>query len=74
VALVDDKSLQLADNIAPVIRTEVLNDEIAQLLTGVNARLTTDNISDLIGRVTLDNEDVETVARDFLEENGLLGG
>lgn len=72
VALEDDKNLQLADNIAPVIRQDALSDEIAQLLNAVSAKLTTDNISDLIGRVTLDNEDVETVAKDFLEENGLL--
>ena len=73
VALVDDQNLQLADQIAPVVREEVLNDEVAELLNGVSAVLTTENITGLIGRVTLENEDVETVARDFLEENGLLG-
>jgi osmoprotectant transport system substrate-binding protein len=72
VALEDDKDLQLADNIAPVIRQDALNDEIAVLLNAVSAKLTTENISDLIGRVTLDNEDVEVVAKEFLEENGLL--
>jgi osmoprotectant transport system substrate-binding protein len=72
VALEDDKNLQLADNIAPVIRTDVLNDDIASLLNAVSAKLTTDNISDLIGRVTIDNDDVETVAKDFLTQNGLL--
>ena len=70
--LEDDKDLQQADNITPLIRSEVLNDEIAELLNAVSAALTTDNITPLNARVLVDQEDPEDVARDFLEENGLL--
>ncbi len=72
VLLDDDKNLQQADNITPLVREEILTDEIATLLNEVSAALTTDNITPLNARVLIDQEDPEDVARDFLEENGLL--
>lgn len=72
VLLDDDKNLQQADNITPLVRSEILTDEIAELLNAVSAALTTDNITPLNARVLVDQEDPEDVARDFLEENGLL--
>lgn len=72
VLLDDDQNLQQADNITPLVRSEVLTDEIADLLNAVSAALTTDNITPLNARVLVDQEDPEDVARDFLEENGLL--
>jgi osmoprotectant transport system substrate-binding protein len=72
VLLEDDMHLQQADNITPLIRSEVLTDEIAELLNAVSAAITTDNITPLNARVLVDQEDPEDVARDFLEENGLL--
>ena len=42
VPLVDDKHLQDAENITPVIRTEKLNDEVRRLLDAVSARLSSD--------------------------------
>lgn len=72
VVLEDDKNLQQAENITPVIRTEVLNDEIERLLNQVSSKLTTENVTELNGRVEIDKEDPADVARDFLEENGLL--
>jgi osmoprotectant transport system substrate-binding protein len=72
VQLVDDKHLQDAENITPVIRTAVLNDEVQRRLDGVSAALTTDNVTALIGRVVLDGRDIPTVAKDFLRANHLL--
>jgi osmoprotectant transport system substrate-binding protein len=72
VVLEDDKDLQQADNIAPVIRTEVANQEITNLLNAVSAKLTTKNIIQLNKRVEIDKEDPGDVARKFLEQNGLL--
>ena len=72
VLLEDDMNLQQADNIVPLVRSEVLNDEISELLNAVSAALTTDNITPLNARVLVDQDDPEDVARDFLEENGLL--
>jgi osmoprotectant transport system substrate-binding protein len=73
VVLEDDKSLQPAGNFFPLIRTEVVNDEVTGLLNGVSAALTTDGMLDLVGRVQVDKEDVAAVATDFLQQSGLLG-
>lgn len=72
VLLEDDRGLQQADNIAPVIRTDALSDEIEGLLNSVSAALDTAKMTELNGRVTIDGEDPADVARSFLEEEGLL--
>jgi osmoprotectant transport system substrate-binding protein len=72
VPLVDDRQLQDAENITPVIRSDTLNDEIRGLLDAVSARLSNDTLTDLVGQVVIDGEDVSTVARRFLTENDLL--
>jgi len=72
VALVDDKHLQNAENITPVIRSDRLNDEVRGLLDAVSARLSTENVTELIGRVVNDGQDVAAVARQFLTANGLV--
>ena len=72
VPLVDDRHLQDAENITPVIRSDKLNDEIRGLLDAVSARLSDDTLTDLVGQVVIDGEDVPTVARRFLTANRLL--
>ncbi|MDQ3955056.1 MAG: hypothetical protein M3285_05865 [Actinomycetota bacterium] len=74
VVLEDDKNLQTAENITPVVRSEVLDDTITEQLNAVSAALDTDTITELNGRVELDREDPADVAADFLEQEGLLGG
>ena len=70
VPLVDDKHLQNAENITPVIRSDKLNDEVRRLLDAVSARLSTQNVTELIGEVVIDKRNVAAVARDFLAPNG----
>jgi osmoprotectant transport system substrate-binding protein len=72
VVLDDDQDLQTAENITPVVRTEILNDEITELLNAVSAELTTENVTELNGRVEIDKDDPATVAEDFLTEMGLI--
>jgi glycine betaine/choline ABC-type transport system substrate-binding protein len=74
VVLEDDQSLQTAENITPVVRDEVLDDTIEGLLNDVSAALDTETITELNGGVELDKEDPADVAKDFLEQEGLLGG
>jgi osmoprotectant transport system substrate-binding protein len=71
VPLVDDKHLQNAENITPLIRTEKLNAEVQLLLDAVSARLSTENMTELVGEVVIDGRDVAAVAEDFLTANGL---
>jgi osmoprotectant transport system substrate-binding protein len=72
VPLEDDKSLQQAGNIVPLVRTDVLNDEIENLLNAVSAALTTENITELNSKVELDNEDPADVAKEFVDAQGLV--
>jgi osmoprotectant transport system substrate-binding protein len=70
--LADDKHLQGAGNFVPLIRTDKLNDEIARLINAVQAKLTTDGMLDLVGKVQIQHQDVADVAKEFLTSQGLL--
>jgi osmoprotectant transport system substrate-binding protein len=72
VPLVDDRHLQDAENITPVIRSDKLNYEVRGLLDAVSARLSDQNVTELVGKVVIDKQSVAVVARGFLAANGLL--
>jgi osmoprotectant transport system substrate-binding protein len=72
VPLVDDKHLQNAENLTPVIRSDKVNAEVRRLLDAVSARLTTAKMTELVGEVVIDGQDVAAVAKGFLVANDLL--
>lgn len=72
VILEDDEGLQPAENVLPVGRESVLDDEARDALDSVSAALDQDTYVELVTRVNVDDEDPEDVAREFLEENDLL--
>ncbi len=72
VPLVDDKQLQNAENLTPVIRSDKLNDEVRKALDNVSARLSTEEVTTLVGNVVIDGRDIASVARRFLIGNGLI--
>ena len=72
VRLIDDKELQNAENITPVIRSEELNDEVRTALDAVSARLSNEDVTALVGKVVIDGEEVARVAREFLIANDLV--
>ena len=74
VVLEDDKQLQAADVITPVVRSEVVDNTITDRLNAISAALTTENVTELNGRVEIDGEDPADVAADFLDSEGLLAG
>jgi len=71
VPLIDDKHLQDAENITPVIRTDKVNDEVRRLLDTVSARLSSDIVTDLVRKIVIDGRDVAAVAAAFLAANDL---
>jgi glycine betaine/choline ABC-type transport system substrate-binding protein len=73
VVLEDDKSLQTAENITPVVNSESNDETIESLLNSVSAALTTENITDLNGQVEIDKESPADVAEAFLEGEGISG-
>ena len=73
VLLEDDKNLQTNESITPLASEEALDGTVDELLNSVSAALTTENITEMNGRVELDKENPADVAKDFLEQEGLLG-
>jgi osmoprotectant transport system substrate-binding protein len=71
VVLEDPDSLFAAQNVVPLVRSEVLNDDIESALNDVSAALDTEKLGELVTRVVIDKEDPEDVAEDFLAEAGL---
>jgi osmoprotectant transport system substrate-binding protein len=71
VVLDDPKSLFAAQNVVPLVRTEVLNDTIETTLDKVSAALDTEKLGEMVKQVVIDKADPETVAADFLKQEGL---
>jgi len=76
VLLEDDKGLQLADNLVPVLRQEVLDatPEVAGILDALSAELTQEALTDLNKQVSVDQSDPADVARDWLATLDLATG
>jgi osmoprotectant transport system substrate-binding protein len=72
VVLKDDKNLQPAELIVPVVLTSKVTAELTNLLNAVSSKLTTENIVGLNAKVEIDKEDAADVAKEFLQQNGLL--
>jgi osmoprotectant transport system substrate-binding protein len=72
VPLQDDKHLQNAENIVPEIRSDVVTDEIRNLLDQVSASLNTSTVTGLVGQVVNDKKDPAAVAKAFLQQIGML--
>ena len=72
VVLEDDKGLQAADNITPLVSTEIATDEVVELLNAVSAELTEEEITELNKRANVDVEDPADLAEEFLTDHGLL--
>jgi osmoprotectant transport system substrate-binding protein len=72
VPLVDDRHLQNAENLTPVIRSDKLGDGVRMVLDEVSALLTTDIVTTLVGEVALEGKDIAGVAEEFLLANGVF--
>jgi osmoprotectant transport system substrate-binding protein len=75
VLLQDDKKLIPAQNIAPVVRNDLLAaapDDFETTLNAVSAKLTTAELTKLNVLVSVDQKSVEDVARQWLADQGLV--
>jgi len=76
VLLEDDKGLQPAENLAPVVRTEIVDaygDGLGETLDKVSLKLTTAELISLNKFVGIDGKDPETVAAEWLKAIGVTG-
>jgi osmoprotectant transport system substrate-binding protein len=72
VVLEEDKDLQPAENVLPVIRNDKLNDTVEATLDKVSSVITTDDLISLNKQVDIDKADPEDVAKQYLEDKNLL--
>ena len=73
VLLEDDLSLQPAENLVPILRQEIVDaygSDLIDLLDTVSARITTAELSELNKRYSLDAEDADALAAEWLAANG----
>ena len=76
LVLTDDKHTQPADNIAPLVRNDLLAkvDKTAfeQILNDVSAKMTTDALTKLNAEFVFDKKDIAVIAKEWLTANGLV--
>ncbi len=71
VVLKDDKSLQNADNVVPVVRAAKATPAVTDVVNKVSAALTTDELIGLNKSVGIDKTDPSTAADTWLKGKGL---
>jgi osmoprotectant transport system substrate-binding protein len=75
VLLEDDKKLQAADNVIPVVRQDILDKAGGTFSTRINdisKKITTEKLTVLNGKVSIDKKDPAEVAKEFLKAEGLI--
>ena len=74
VVLDDDRALQPAENVAPVVRTAVLErhgDNVLEVLDEVSAQLTTEALAELNREVEMEGATAADAAGEWLRDQGL---
>ena len=74
VLLEDDQQIQPAQNLIPAVSSSFLADhpDVADTLNALMAALTTEKLTELNGKVAVDREKPEDVAKQFLTDEGLI--
>ena len=70
VVLQDDKHLEAADNVVPLIRTAVANSEVTALLNSIDAKLNTPDLTALNKSADVDKVDPTDVATTWVKNHG----
>lgn len=75
VVLADDMDLQPAENVAPVVRTaivEAYGDEFVQAVNAVTAKLTRESLAEMNADYRVDGREIPLIARTWLFENDFI--
>jgi osmoprotectant transport system substrate-binding protein len=71
ITLDDPKGIVQHENVTPLIAKDKATPEVSKVLNDVSAKLTTENLKEMVKSVEVDKDDAKTVADDFLSQNGL---
>ncbi|TME22145.1 MAG: ABC transporter substrate-binding protein [Chloroflexi bacterium] len=69
VVLQDDKHLEAADNVVPILRQKVATDEVKNLLNKIDAALTTADLVDMNSQASTQHKDPDAIAKAYLEKH-----
>jgi len=69
VVLQDDKHLENADNVVPIIRQAAASDEVKRVLNAINAKLTTADLVTMNSQVSIQHQDADAVALAWLQQH-----
>ena len=72
VVLQDDKQLENADNVVPIVRQSVATAEVTAVLNKVSAGLTTADLVTMNGQVELLHQDADAVAAAYLQQHNFF--
>jgi osmoprotectant transport system substrate-binding protein len=72
VVLQDPKNLFASQNVTPLIYKSAVNAAGREALNAISAKLTTQDLLDMMKRISIDKTDQETVAKDWLKKAGLV--
>ena len=73
VILEDDKHLEVADNLVPIVRASVDSPDIDTILNSVMAKLTTDALLQMNQQYDVNKVSASDIAKGYLQVSGLLG-
>ncbi|MGJ5803815.1 ABC transporter substrate-binding protein [Streptomyces europaeiscabiei] len=73
VVLEDPKNLFSSQNVTPLVYKDAVNDKAKEALNAVSAKLTTEDLLEMMKKLVNDKEDADTVAEDWLTSTGLAG-
>ncbi|HEY4889873.1 MAG TPA: ABC transporter substrate-binding protein [Candidatus Dormibacteraeota bacterium] len=69
VVLQDDKQLENADNVVPILRQAVASSDVKTLLNSIDSKLTTADLVTMNSQVELLHQDADAVARAYLQQH-----
>ncbi|MFE9767486.1 ABC transporter substrate-binding protein [Streptomyces sp. NPDC005808] len=72
VVLEDPKNLFSSQNITPLVYKSAVDDTAKAALNGVSAKLTTEDLLEMMKKLVNDKEDASTVAKEWLSQAGLV--
>jgi osmoprotectant transport system substrate-binding protein len=67
--LQDDKHLENADNVVPVMRQAAASDEVKRVLNAIDAKLTTADLVTMNSQVSIQHQDADAVATAWLQQH-----
>ena len=69
IVLQDDKQLEAADNVVPILRQTVATDDVKRILNNIDAKLTTAELVTMNAQVSLSHQDADAVAKAYLQQH-----